>query len=974
MDFLKPKDSFLKPKVDFLKPSSTFLKPLGKPSLSQTLEQQIAEQERIAQVSRIPIPGKKEKLRIFDILEWARYPITNMLYTAAKEAKDDDLKFDDVGKILKSAVYGAMLKEKRNTEDVLKLLFPKLKPWQHTVFGVAGDIITDPLTWMTFGGAAAGKAGLRAAGASRQIAAKTIAKIGQKGAKVTAREGAESAVMKAFNAALMKKFGGRNVKEAMNLARRQIYLKGIKPGLNIRVPFTPFQKQIVKGSRVDILGNIAQKIGMPSTTVQAMKEMPTRLGALKPVRAFQKMFKPGASLGPFQDAHQISIMGPGGMGEKGLRAETVGRQFDDIARNIKDITDHPTPQVKTILGLKGKGANWKRDKIFDFMRDQLEQGKKLPDELAGANKKLRNLLDEQYDELVNRGLLKREQYIPDYFPRYFVNEDTGKIRVLVKPDLSVEGRYLNHRVFTSAEEAAAEGFKPRSTADSLKLYLSSVNKNISSHDTISEMVKRYGVQLKKGQKIKDLGPDYVKIRHAGFKDYVLPTEVGNTINKINLVLQEEDELRGLIKFANDMNNAWKKAATVYWPGFHGRNEASNMWTYAFKDGMGLNQLRNFRKAIKIFNNPYSDEMIKVFDPAMRRSTNKPIRLVYEMMRKNNIHTGGFYASEMGEAMRTPGILGKLAEKGGAFSPLFKAERAATKIGGKTGSFFENTARMASALSDLDKGLSIKETSRRVNLAFLNYQDITKVEQKLRKLVPFWTWFRGNLSNQLRYIVEDPGKYSMFTVKPLRAVNWMKEETKEFMPEWAKQKQYIQPFGMKYKGVPLMLNPNLPFQDIGDIKPTQPVRSIARMMGERLSPFIKTPAELALNKSHFTGKPIAYTKYGTEKAPTAIEPIIAAFPEQIQRKLGIVQTERGWEMPAKWTYLLMSIIPQMKLGQPIEYLARKGTPVYRKTAAPFDIGSRTMGVKFKPMDIEYYKQRALQERLRDLKEQTRKYGS
>jgi len=269
-NFLKPKDSFLKP--------SPFLKP---PERAQTLEQQVAEQERTARVSRIPIPGEKDKLRIFDILEWARYPITNMIYTAAKEAKDDDLKFDDVGKILKSAVYGAMLKEKRNTEDVLKLLFPKLKPWQYTVFGVAGDIITDPMTWVTFGGAAAGKAGLKAAGISRKIAGKTVAKIGKKAGMIEARTGAGSAAVKAFDAALIKKFGGRNVKEAMNLARRQTYLKGIKPGLNIRVPFTPLQKQIVKGSRADILANIAQKAGVPSPTVQAMREVPTRLGALK---------------------------------------------------------------------------------------------------------------------------------------------------------------------------------------------------------------------------------------------------------------------------------------------------------------------------------------------------------------------------------------------------------------------------------------------------------------------------------------------------------------------------------------------------------------------------------------------------------------------------------------------------------------------------------------------------------------------
>jgi len=102
-------------------------------------------------------------------------------------------------------------------------------------------------------------------------------------------------------------------------------------------------------------------------------------------------------------------------------------------------------------------------------------------------------------------------------------------------------------------------------------------------------------------------------------------------------------------------------------------------------------------------------------------------------------------------------------------------------------------------------------------------------------------------------------------------------------------------------------------------------------------------------------------------------MIAAFPEQVKMRLGIVKTERGWELPAKWTYALMSLIPQMKIGQPVEYMVRKGYPEYKGRKAPFDIGARTLGVKFQPMEIDYYKQRALQERLRELKELTKKYG-
>jgi hypothetical protein len=193
-----------------------------------------------------------------------------------------------------------------------------------------------------------------------------------------------------------------------------------------------------------------------------------------------------------------------------------------------------------------------------------------------------------------------------------------------------------------------------------------------------------------------------------------------------------------------------------------------------------------------------------------------------------------------------------------------------------------------------------------------------------------------------------------------------------MPEWAKAGQYVQPFGAQIRGVPLALNPNLPFQDIGELDVRHPVQSIARMIGERVSPFIKTPIEVAMNKSYFTGQPIAYERYSTEKVPPLLEPVISALPENARMRLGIVKTEMGWEMPAKWVYVLMTMIPQAKIGQPVQTLFKPGAPAYRGRQAPFDILSRTTGAKLKPLDIGYYKERALKQRLGELKQLTSKY--
>jgi hypothetical protein len=982
----------------FLKPTSTFLTQPRKKSLfglefPQTLESKITDQENLARAHHIPIPGEQQTLRIWDLLNWARYPITNMIYTASKEWKEDSLGWEDTGKILKSAVYGAILKERRNTEDVLKVLFPNLKPWQYTVFGMAGDAISDPLTWVSFGGAAAGKAGLVAAGEGR-VAAETLAKgITKEGAELAAKEGVQSVAYQAFEKGLMAKFGGRTADEALNLARRAEMLKFTKPGLNIRVPFTNIQKQIIPGSRADILAGIVGKMGAPAGAVQAIREAPVRIQSLKPVASLAKMFQPAAKLGAYAPAHDIELAK---MGEHTARARNMGHMLEGVTLDVDKAIQNPSIELQLALRTGGKKTVYgQRGTVLDYVRDALEQKIKLPPELEPIAQKIRNVTDQAWGELVQRGLLKKEQYIEQYFPRYWVKKETGEIRIIGIPSNSIEARFLNHRVLKTAEEAKELGFNVMPTADSLRVYLGSVNKMLTSYDTIKDMAVQYGKKItgeeakaikalvkesKTHETISDVlakrfGEKYVRLTHKGFRDVVVPMQIGNVLNKIDLVLNEEDELRKIIGFANKVQTGWKKAATIYWPGFQMRNEASNIWTGVFKDGIGPRQLGNYARADKIFRNPYSDELIRIFDPVQGKYVRKSLRLVNEKMMREGIHTGGFFATELPDVIRKLSPLEQMGEKGGArgiIGAIGKAERAATKIGAGAGSYFENTARIASALNDLDIGLPWREVARRVNLAFINYQDITQVEKKIRNLIPFWSWFKNNFANQLNYIVEDPGKYMMYTTRPLKAINWAKEETKQYMPEWAKAGQYVQPFGAQFRGVPLALNPNLPFQDIGELDIKHPLSSIAGMIGERVTPFIKTPIELAMNKSLFTGQPIAHEKYSTEKVPPLLEPVIMALPEQARMRLGIVKTEMGWEMPAKWVYALMTMVPQAKIGQPVQTLFKPEAPQYRGRQAPFDILSRTTGAKLKPLDIGYYKEKALKQRLGELKQLTSKY--
>jgi len=147
----------------------------------------------------------------------------------------------------------------------------------------------------------------------------------------------------------------------------------------------------------------------------------------------------------------------------------------------------------------------------------------------------------------------------------------------------------------------------------------------------------------------------------------------------------------------------------------------------------------------------------------------------------------------------------------------------------------------------------------------------------------------------------------------------------------------------------------------------------------LTPFIKTPFELALNTSAFTGQPLQYHDYDYRPAPPAIRLVMDRFPPEIKERLGIKSDELGnMIMPGKWVHALTSFIPLLKVGGSVERLIQTmtgaGLPEYRQERAPWDVLSRTAGVKFRPYDVEYYKEKALQERLKQLKGLTNLTGA
>lgn len=916
------------------------------------LEREISMAESQARSYGIKVPGEKKKVRLWDLLEWTRYPITNMIYTAVKEAKEDKLNYQDIGKILKSAWYGITLKQRQNSEDWLKLLFPEAPQWVLTVAGLAGDIVTDPATWLSFGMTGGVKGATEAAEAG--------AKYGQKLVRKIAKEGATSA----FTKKLIEKFGGNTWQEAVQLAQRALARSTGKYGLQLGIPFTKLSTPLVAGGPLEWAAKGARNLGAENVA-KALQRAPVAIKQLPGISGIRKAFSTSAKWGHFPEVHDIERATTRAAS---YAVETTMDNFRTITKSIQEVLDNPSAAVARVSAGK-KGAK-SVDDVLEFMWRQNEavtagraaygmpasavharrlSGFKkpprvvapLPEELLDVDNKLRAMLDDIWEGFEARGMLKEGKYLESYYPR-FAKDATGNIAVVTQRKLTADAPFFHVRRFATREQAKAAGFNLLKPSESLKAYAHRAARAIQNHDMVEQIVKQYGVTG------KGVGKGFEKVLIPEFKKYRLPPDIAHVVNQTQKILLDPDEASKALRYANKIQNWWRQWATVMNPGFHARNAMSNLWTGAYKDGIGPRQLANQLRAINIHawkNNP--EKMIAVTIDGKR--VKKTAAELYEMMRKAGVHTGGFEAAE---------LLQPIAEK---------VRKLPARMGSAAGSAVENTARVASALNDMEKGLSVAQAAKRVNHFFLDYTDLTDVEAKVRKLVPFYSWLKKNLSVQIHEFLTNPGEYTIFTTKPLRALDKLPGEEAQYLPDWMQQDLYINPMGAKGAyGNPLMLNPNLPFQDLGKLG-VSPVQTAM----ESLTPFVKVPFELGLNVSSFTGKPLQYNQFDYRPAPPAIRLAVSALPPQIQQRLGIITNEAGeMVMPGKWVHALSSLLPMLKTGGGLERYVQAmgggGLPEYRAERAPWDLLSRTAGVKFRPYDVQYYKEKALEERLKQLK--------
>lgn len=191
---------------------------------------------------------------------------------------------------------------------------------------------------------------------------------------------------------------------------------------------------------------------------------------------------------------------------------------------------------------------------------------------------------------------------------------------------------------------------------------------------------------------------------------------------------------------------------------------------------------------------------------------------------------------------------------------------------------ENTFRFNHFINELQQGSTIEDAIESVAMHFYDYGDLSRFEQKyMRKIFPFWTFWRKNLEANARYLVTNIG----YVNTPLKAANELNQMTEgeegTFPMEWLsnERQQWLAnqgPFRTPWNKKIGTMQGILPQADVGNI--VSPKDAFETLLG-MISPVAKTPYELATNKDSFTGReistPLKPTTYflGMDMNPKAV---------------------------------------------------------------------------------------------------------
>lgn len=321
------------------------------------------------------------------------------------------------------------------------------------------------------------------------------------------------------------------------------------------------------------------------------------------------------------------------------------------------------------------------------------------------------------------------------------------------------------------------------------------------HDTLREMTRKFPHVMQRITKgVEYDAKKWVKVSDNLLGDFIIRKEHARSFARVfDIASDTGGAFSKFVKAWDSGTGVWKYTTLIPFGKFHIRNFVSEI-LLSYNGGMPF-LAKEYGQAVRLI---YKVKVLK--DP-------DSIKLYNSLVKRGVIKTG-FFSSELGTtggmiktAIDTPfverGILGKIKGVPGLKQYLNTMER--------VGEFTEDMPRIAQYLYGMRKGKKfmqsygmplLKGTKEEMAAMYVRafhpvYDNFTHFEHTfVKRLFPFWSWYRFNIPLQCKLFIENPKHYARLE-KVRRAITDMRggRLPSETTPEWV-QKGYAVGWGGK----------------------------------------------------------------------------------------------------------------------------------------------------------------------------------
>jgi len=189
------------------------------------------------------------------------------------------------------------------------------------------------------------------------------------------------------------------------------------------------------------------------------------------------------------------------------------------------------------------------------------------------------------------------------------------------------------------------------------------------------------------------------------------------------------------------------------------------------------------------------------------------------------------------------------------------------LGGELMEYLDNTTKTQAVISHWMGGKTLDEALELTKAAAYDPRNIMMSsfeKNRLRKVMPMWSWFRHAVSSQVDHYVKKPGTVTWFEKarqSAISAAGMSEEQFEAFMPDFVKD-QFGIPVKVTKDGVSVKLFGGFfPMTVVGEMVSAledtvsgDPARGLD-WAGKQLHPLIRAPIEAAINRSFYSRRPL-----------------------------------------------------------------------------------------------------------------------